>query len=184
MAKSPKTSPKLAEAKPANTPSAASPAATSPGDVQALAICAKHGNRPSELLEILHDLQHAVGHVPESTLPIIANALNLSRAEVHGVVTFYHDFKRTPGGRHTIKLCRAEACQAMGTDHLCDHAEKSLKTKMGGTSPDGQVSLEQVFCLGNCALSPAVLVGDKLYGKVDAKRFDEIVANLGKETAA
>ena len=74
--------------------------------------------------------------------------------------------------------------QAMGTDHLCDHAEKSLKTKMGGTSPDGQVSLEQVFCLGNCALSPAVLVGDKLYGKVDAKRFDEIVANLGKETAA
>lgn len=178
MAKSPKTSPKLAEAKPANTTPAISAA-----DVKALSICAAHGNLPSELMEILHDLQHALGHVPESTLPVIANALNLSRAEVHGVVTFYHDFKRAPGGQHTIKVCRAEACQSMGTDHLCHHAEKTLNTKLGGTSPDGKVSLEQVFCLGNCALSPAVLVGDKLYGKVDTKRFDEIVANLGKETA-
>lgn len=159
-------------------------AASSPADVKALAVCATHGNKASELLEILHDVQHALGYVPESTLPVIANALNLSRAEVHGVVTFYHDFKREPVGRHTIKICRAEACQSMGTDHLCAHAEKSLKTEMGGTTADGKVTIEQVFCLGNCSLSPAILIGDKLYGKVDAKRFDEIVAGLSKETAA
>jgi formate dehydrogenase subunit gamma len=179
MAKNNKPAPATASAKPAST-AAAAPST----DVTVMAICAKHGNKPSELLEILHDVQHDLGHVPDSVLPVIANAVNLSRAEVYGVVTFYHDFKRAPGGRHTIKVCRAEACQAMGTDHLCQHAEGSLKTKMGGTSPDGKITLEQVFCLGNCALSPAVLVGDKLYGKVDAKRFDEIVANLDKEKAA
>ena len=157
---------------------------TNPAEVKALAVCAAHGNKPENLLEILHDLQHAVGYVPESTLPLIADAVNLSRAEVHGVVTFYHDFKREPHGRHIIKICHAEACQAMGTDHLCSHAEKSLKTEMGGTTKDGRVTIEQVFCLGNCALSPAILIGDKLYGKVDAKRFDEIIATLGKETAA
>lgn len=159
-------------------------APSNPIEIIALAACVAHGNKPSELLEILHDLQHDAGYVPESVLPTIANALNLSRAEVHGVVTFYHDFKREPAGKHIIKICRAEACQSMGTDHLCSHAEKSLKTEMGGTSADGKVTIEQVFCLGNCALSPAILVGDKLFGKVDAKRFDEIVANLGKETAA
>lgn len=174
MSKKPKTG---------KTPPPAS-APSSPEEVTAIAVCAKHGNKPSELLEILHDLQHELGFVPESTLPVMANALNLSRAEVYGVVTFYHDFKREPVGRQTIKICRAEACQSMGTDHLCSHAEKTLKTEMGGTSPDGKVTIEQVFCLGNCALSPAILIGDKLYGKVDAKRFDEIVAGLSKETAA
>ncbi|HPG88944.1 MAG TPA: formate dehydrogenase subunit gamma [Hyphomicrobium sp.] len=158
--------------------------ASSPADITALAVCARHGNKPSELLEILHDLQHELGYVPESTLTVIANALNLSRAEVYGVVTFYHDFKREPVGHHIIKICRAEACQSMGTDHLCQHAEKSLHTEMGGTTADGKVTIEQVFCLGNCALSPAILIGDKLYGKVDAQRFDEIVAGLSKETAA
>lgn len=159
-------------------------ALNNPADIQAIAVCASHDNKPENLLEILHDLQHAVGFVPETTLPVIANAVNLSRAEVHGVVTFYHDFKREPVGRHVIKICRAEACQAMGTDDLCEHAEKSLKTELGGTSADGKVTIEQVFCLGNCALSPAILIGDKLYGKVDAKRFDEIIATLGKEAAA
>ena len=159
-------------------------ALNNPADIQAIAVCASHDNKPENLLEILHDLQHAIGFVPETTLPVIANAVNLSRAEVHGVVTFYHDFKREPVGRHVIKICRAEACQAMGTDDLCEHAEKSLKTELGGTSADGKVTIEQVFCLGNCALSPAILIGDKLYGKVDAKRFDEIIATLGKEAAA
>jgi formate dehydrogenase subunit gamma len=178
MAKKPKSPP-------ASTPAKAP---SSPDDIKALAVCAANGNKPENLLEILHDLQHTIGYVPESVLPVIANALNLSRAEVHGVVTFYHDFKREPHGRHVIKICRAEACQSMGTDHLCQHAETSLKTKLGGTTADGKVTIEQVFCLGNCALSPAVLVGDKLYGKVDAKRFDDIIANLntpslGKETA-
>jgi len=155
----------------------------SPVEVAALAACARHGNKPDELLEILHDLQHQLGYVPEATLPVIARALNLSRAEVYGVVTFYHDFKRHPVGTHVVKICRAEACQAMGTEQLCRHAEQSLKTKMGGTTADGVLTIEQVFCLGNCALSPAVMVGEKLYGMVDPKRFDEIIASLNKEAA-
>ena len=158
-------------------------AAHTTAQIAALKICAGFANKPDELLEILHALQHDIGYVPENTLPLIANALNLSRAEVHGVVTFYHDFKREPQGKHTIKICRAEACQAMGTDILCAHAEKSLKTPMGGTSADGKVTIEQVFCLGNCALSPAIMIGETLYGKVDSKRFDEIVASLAKEAA-
>ena len=163
-------------------PAAAPP--SSPVEMQALTACAAHGNKPDELLEILHDLMHQIGHVPEAVLPVIANALNLSRAEVHGVVTFYHDFKREPAGQHLIKICRAEACQSMGTDQLCSHVEKKFNIEMGATSKDGKFTIEQVFCLGNCALSPAVLIGDKLYGKVDAKRFDEIVAGLAKESAA
>ena len=154
-----------------------------PAEVAALAACARNGNKPDELLEILHDLQNQLGYVPEATLPVIARALNLSRAEVYGVVTFYHDFKRHPVGKHVIKICRAEACQAMGTEQLCRHAEQSLKTKMGSTTPDGAVTIEQVFCLGNCALSPAVMVGETLYGMVDPKRFDEIIASLYKEAA-
>ena len=157
--------------------------AHTPAQVAALKICASYGNKPDELLEILHALQHEIGYVPENTLPLIANAINRSRAEVHGVVTFYHDFKREPQGQHTIKICRAEACQAMGTDKLCAHAEKSLKTPMGGTTKDGSVTIEQVFCLGNCALSPAIMIGETLYGKVDSKRFDEIIASLSKEVA-
>ncbi len=173
MAKKPKSPPAVAQVH----------APSNPADVKALAVCAAHGNKPDELLEILHALQHDLGYVPESTLPVIANALNLSRAEVHGVVTFYHDFKREPQGRHTIKICRAEACQAMGTDKLCDHAEKKLGTELGGTTKDGKFTVQAVYCLGNCALSPAVMIGDDLYGKVDPKRFDEIVASLGKEVA-
>jgi formate dehydrogenase subunit gamma len=157
--------------------------APTPAEVAALAACARHGNKPDELLEILHDLQHQLGYVPDSTLPVIARALNRSRAEIYGVVTFYHDFKRHPVGRHVIKICRAEACQSMGTDRLCRHAEQSLKTPLGGTTTDGAITIEQVFCLGNCALSPAVMVGEKLYGMVDPKRFDEIVAGLDKEAA-
>ena len=173
MAKKPKSPPAPAQANDS----------ANPAGMKALAICAAHGNKPDELLEILHALQHDLGYVPERALPVIANALNLSRAEVHGVVTFYHDFKREPQGRHTIKICRAEACQAMGTDKLCDHAEKKFGTEIGGTSKDGKYTVEAVYCLGNCALSPAVMIGDDLYGKVDPKRFDEIVASLGKEVA-
>lgn len=173
MAKKPKTTP---GSKPAKAPA-------SPAEVKALAVCAIHDNKAQNLMEILHDLQDALGYVPEATLPVIANAINISRAEVYGVVTFYHDFKREPGGRHTVKICRAEACQSMGTAKLCAHAEKKLGTKIGNVSPDGLVSLDQVFCLGNCALSPAMLVDDKLYGRVDENRFDEIIARLEKEAA-
>lgn len=158
--------------------------ARSPVELRAEAICFEHGNRPDELLEILHRLQHDVGYVPDATLPIIANALNLSRAEVYGVVTFYHDFKREKPGQHTIKVCRAEACQAMGTRELCRHAEQRLGTPMNSTSADGKYTLEAAYCLGNCALSPAMLIGDRLYGRLDAQRFDEVIASLDKTVAA
>jgi formate dehydrogenase subunit gamma len=142
---------------------------------RARAICAAHGDRPDALIEILHEVQHLLGFVPEVTLPAIANALNLSRAEVHGVVTFYHDFRRTPPGRHVVQICRAESCQSMQGDALCDHAKASLKTGFGETSADGQVSLQAVYCLGNCALSPAMMVDGKLFGRVSPERFDQIM---------
>jgi formate dehydrogenase subunit gamma len=142
---------------------------------RARAICAAHGDRPDALIEILHEVQHQLGFVPEVTLPAIANALNLSRAEVHGVVSFYHDFRRTPPGRHVVQICRAESCQSMQSDALCDHAKASLKTGFGETSANGEVSLQAVYCLGNCALSPAMMVDGKLYGRVDPKRFDAIM---------
>lgn len=165
-----------------NQGDASSPVPT-PAEVAALAVCARHGNKASELLEIFHDLQHQIGYIPESTLPVIARAINISRAEVYGVQTFYHDFRRHPAGKHVVKICRAEACQSMGTEKLCEHAERSLKTPLGGTTADGQFTIEQVFCLGNCALSPAVMVDERLYGKVDPQRFDEIVAAYSKEAA-
>lgn len=151
---------------------------------RARAVCEAHGNRPDELLEIFHALQGELGFIPEPTLPIIANALNLSRAEVYGVLTFYHDFRRSPPGRHQVKMCRAEACQAMHTDEVCAHAEQKLGTKFGETSPDGQYSLDAVYCLGNCALSPAMMIDGDLYGCVDKKRFDAIIDGLDKEEAA
>ncbi|MBS0232928.1 MAG: NAD(P)H-dependent oxidoreductase subunit E [Proteobacteria bacterium] len=157
--------------------------ALTPVEVAAMSVCARHGNKPDELLEIFHELQHQLGYVPDATLPVIAKALNRSRAEIYGVLTFYHEYKRHPVGKHVIKICRAEACQSMGTDTLCRHAEQSLKTKLGDTTADGMVTIEQVFCLGNCALSPAVMVGETLYGKVDPKRFDEIIGSLEKEAA-
>jgi formate dehydrogenase subunit gamma len=142
---------------------------------RARAICAAHGDRPDALIEILHEVQHQLGFVPEVTLPAIANALNLSRAEVHGVVSFYHDFRREPPGRHVVQICRAESCQSMQGDALCDHAKASLKTGFGETSADGEVSLQAVYCLGNCALSPAMMVDGKLFGRVSPERFDQIL---------
>lgn len=158
---------------------------TPPGaEDRAHAVCEAHGNRPDELLEIFHTLQGELGFIPEATLPVIAEALNLSRAEVYGVLSFYHDFRRTPPGRHQVKICRAEACQAMHTDEVCSHAEQRLGAKFGETSPDGEYSLDAVYCLGNCALSPAMLIDGDLYGRVDKDRFDAIIADLDKEAAA
>lgn len=148
------------------------------------AICEAYGNRPDELLEILHAVQRELGFVPEPVLPTIAHALNLSRADVYGVVSFYHDYRREPPGRHIVKICRAEACQALNVDALCAHAEKKLGTKFGGTSKDGEYSLDAVYCLGNCALSPAMMIGEDLYGCVDKKRFNAIISDLDKEEAA
>lgn len=150
----------------------------SPGVTAAREIALRYGNRPDALLEILHDLQHEVGCVPEAALPVLAKQLNLSRAEVHGVVTFYHDFRRKPAGRHVIKVCRAEACQSMGANALVAAIEKSLKIKLGQTTSDGAITVEAVYCLGNCALSPAIMVDEKLVGRVDARKFKKIAAEL------
>lgn len=148
------------------------------GAREAAAIALRHGNRPDALIEILHDLQEEIGHVPEAALPALAKALNLSRAEVHGVVTFYHDFRRAPAGRHIIKVCRAEACQSMRGEALAALIAKSLKVKFGETTADGRITVEAVYCLGNCALAPAVMVDGRLVGRVDGKKFKSIVAGL------
>jgi len=151
---------------------------------KARAICEAHGNRPDELLEIFHAVQADLGFLPEQALPVIAEALNLSRAEVYGVLSFYHDFRREPPGRHIVKICRAEACQALNTEEVCRHAEQRLGTRFGETSPDGEFTLQAVYCLGNCALSPAMMIDGDLFGCVDKKRFDAIIADLDKEAAA
>ena len=144
----------------------------------AQAIAGRHGNRPGALLEILHDLQDELGSIPEASLPVLAKALNLSRAEVHGVVTFYHDFRRAPAGRHMVKVCRGEACQSMRGNELAALAQTILKVKLGETTSEGAVTLEAVYCLGNCALSPAIMVDGKLVGRVDARKFRKIAAEL------
>jgi formate dehydrogenase subunit gamma len=151
---------------------------------RARVVCAAHGNRSDELLEIFHDLQRDLGFVPDPVVAVIAGALNISRADVYGVLSFYHDFRQAPAGRHVIKVCRAEACQAMHTDAVCAHAEQRLGTKFGETRADGQYTLEAVYCLGNCARSPAMMIDGNLYGCVDKKRFDAIISGLDSEAAA
>jgi len=163
---------------------AAPPVDQSAEAATARAICAQFGNRPDELLEILHAVQGSLGFVPEAVLPVIALALNRSRAEVHGVVTFYHDYRREKPGQHVVKICRAESCQAMNANDLCDHAEKSLGTSMGETSSDGRFTLEPVYCLGNCALSPAVMIDGQLHGRVSPARLDALVSGLAARKAS
>lgn len=133
---------------------------------------------PGALLPILHALQAEFGSVPEDAIPLVADALNLSRAEVVGVVHFYHDFRTTPGGRHLVQVCRAEACQSVGSDALAAHAETRLGVPMGETTEHGAVTLRAVYCLGNCALGPAVMVDGRLCGRVTSERFDALLASI------
>jgi len=137
-----------------------------------------HKARPGALLPILHEIQQRVGHVPPESVPVIAEALNLSRAEVHGVVTFYHDFRDHPAGRHVLKVCLAESCQAVGCDHLLAHAKQRLGVELHGTSADGAVTLEPVYCLGNCALSPALMVDGDVVGRATPEKLDGLLAEL------
>lgn len=125
---------------------------------------------------ILHALQEAFGYVPEPAIPMIAEARNLSRAEVHGVFTFYHDFRHEPAGKHVLKLCRAEACQAAGGDALAARAESKLGIAMGNTTPDQRVTLEPIYCLGLCATAPSAMLDGRLVGRLDEKRIDALVA--------
>lgn len=132
-------------------------------------------DKPGALLPILHAIQDSEGYIPPDSVPLIAKALNLSRAEVHGVITFYHYFRETPPGRHTIHLCRAESCQSMNSAGLEAHAKAALGIDFHETTADGAFSLEPVYCLGNCACSPALAIDGEVYGRVSPERFDEIV---------
>jgi formate dehydrogenase subunit gamma len=152
-------------------------AALSPNDSETiLRIVDELKSRPGPLLEVLHAVQAALGYVPEGAVSLVARGLNLSRAEVHGVVTFYHYFRRTPPGKHVVSLCRAEACKSMGADDLADHVKRSLGVDFHETTNDGQFSLEPIYCLGNCACSPAAMVDERLYGRLTPERFDAMIA--------
>jgi formate dehydrogenase subunit gamma len=139
-------------------------------------IISQHFGQAGPLLPILQALQETFGFVPEAAVVMVAEALNLSRAEVHGVVTFYHDFRRKPGGRHILKLCRAEACQAAGSDALAARAEARLGVAMGTTAPDGSFTLEPVYCLGLCATAPSAMVDGRVVGRLDQQRLDAMLA--------
>lgn len=138
-------------------------------------VIARLKDKPGALLPILHGIQDALGHVPEDAVPIIAGELNLSRAEVHGVISFYHWFRREAPGKHVIHLCRAESCQAMGAAELEKYAKKRLEVDFHGTSADGRFTLEPVYCLGQCACSPSLMIDGEVHGRVTPQRFDEIL---------
>jgi formate dehydrogenase subunit gamma len=138
-------------------------------------IVATHRGQRGALLPILHAVQEALGCVPPEAIPVLAEELNLSRADVHGVVSFYHDFRSAPAGRTTVRICRGEACQAVGAERLVNHLQNSRGISLGNTTLDGSVTVEQVFCLGNCALGPAAQVNGRLRGRLDEQRLSAIV---------
>jgi formate dehydrogenase subunit gamma len=132
--------------------------------------------REGATLPILHTIQAEFGHIPAEAVPLVAQALNVSRAEIHGVISFYHDFRRHPPGRHVLRLCRAEACQSMGADALAERARERLGIDWGETSRDGAVTLEPVFCLGLCACAPSAMLDGKPVARLNAARLDALVA--------
>lgn len=141
-------------------------------------IVASHLHREGPLLPILHDVQAEWGHIPDAAQPVIAKALNISKAEIHGVVSFYHDFRDHPAGRHTLRICRAEACQSMGGNATAEAAKKALGIDWHGTTPDGAVTLEPVFCLGLCACAPAAQLDGELHARVDAAKLAQLIASV------
>lgn len=141
-------------------------------------ICQELKSAAGPLLPILHAVQAALGYVPEDAVPLIASELNLSRAEVHGVVSFYHYFRKERPGRHVVHVCRAEACQSLGAAELEAHARKTLGIDFHQTTADRAISLEPVYCLGNCALGPSIMIDKQLRGRVSPQRFDELVARI------
>jgi formate dehydrogenase subunit gamma len=139
------------------------------------AIIEEHATKPGALLPILHALQEEFGCVPEAAKPMIALRLNLSRAEVHGVVSFYHDFRSAPAGRHVLKLCRAEACQSMGCERVHKTALDRLGIGLGDTTADGQLTVEAIYCLGLCATAPSAMIDGRPVGRLTAERLDGLV---------
>ncbi len=142
------------------------------------ALIERHRSRPGALLPLLHAVQDALGHIPADAVPQIAKGLNLSRAEVHGVITYYHHFRSEPAGRHVVQVCRAEACQACGADALIDAAESLLGCGLHTTRSDAAVTLEPVYCLGLCAASPALMVDGTPHARVTVAALERIVAQL------
>jgi formate dehydrogenase subunit gamma len=130
---------------------------------------------PGGLMPLLHAVQHAIGYIPPESVRQIGKGMGLSRAEVHGVISFYHDFRTQPGGETTIHICRAEACQAMGSRELEVHAKTALGVDYGETTEDGRFTLQPVYCLGNCACTPSIRIGDEVYARVTPERFDKLV---------
>ncbi len=145
---------------------------------RAAAIIAEHAGQQGATLPILHALQHAFGCVPTDAVPMVARALNLSRAEVHGIVTFYHEFRREPPGRHVLRVCRAEACQAVGGGEVAEAVKRHLGVDWHGTTGDGAVTLEPVFCLGLCAIGPAALLDDTPLARLDVDRLDSALGEV------
>ena len=143
------------------------------------AIVAAHKDLEGPLLSILHAVQEAFGHVPQPAVPIIARELNLSRAEVHGVVTFYHDYRDKPAGRHVLKICRAEACQSMGCETLVRRAEARLGVECGSTTANDQVTFEAVYCLGLCAMSPAAMIDGEPVARLNATKLESLLTEIG-----
>lgn len=141
-------------------------------------VVAPHVATEGGLLPALHDLQGVFDHIPDDAVRMLAHEFNLSRAEVHGVVSFYHDFRRAPAGRHVVKLCQAEACQAMGARDLAAHAGDRLGMPMGETTPDGRVTLEPIYCLGLCATAPSAMVDGAPLGRVTRARLDAVLEAL------
>lgn len=141
---------------------------------RAAQVIAEHKHLDGATMPILHAMQETFGFVPDPVVPMIAETLNLSRAEVYGVLTFYHDFRREPPGRTVVKLCAAEACQSMGSTFLSAYAEEKLGVAMGETSADGRVTLEPIYCLGLCACAPSALVDGQLVGRLDRATVDKI----------
>ena len=141
-----------------------------------LRVVAANRTRPGALIEILHGVQAELGFIPPGAVPVLAQELNLSRAEVHGVVSFYHYFRHSAPGQQTIRVCQAESCQSMNAEGLTDHVKKALGIDFHETTADGKFTLEPVYCLGNCACSPAVMRNEDLFGRVTPERFDELLA--------
>jgi len=160
-----------------------SPSPSSAADLAAVdEIVARLHELPGAMLPILHEIKRRFGYIPHDAVARIAAGLNLSRAEVHGVVSFYHDFRTEPPGRHVIRVCRAESCQAMGAVALEEHVIRTIGASFGQTSADGEFTLEPVYCFGNCACSPAIMFDDTLIGRASAAAFDAALASNRKQS--
>jgi formate dehydrogenase subunit gamma len=161
-------------------PAAASSALSSAQEQAVESAIALHQHRPGALLPLLHAVQETLGFVPAQAVPRIAQAVNLSRAEVHGVLSFYHDFRSHPPGRHVLRLCRAEACQSMGAEQLAELVEREIGAGFGATSADGEVTLEAVYCLGNCACAPAAMLDGQVHGRLTGTGIRALLRSVGE----